>query len=64
MEVVEIVLNNPQTAGIVIALLWIGYMTRQVNRLQDRLDLVQDRQHENRDALRQMGLLTKTDIGE
>lgn len=64
MELVEIVLKNPQTAGIVISLAWIAYMTRQVARLQDRLDLVQDRQIENRDALRAVGLLQKTDLGE
>jgi hypothetical protein len=64
MEVIKIILENPQSAGIVIALVWIGYMTRQVNRLQNRLDFVQDRQLENRQALRSVGMLSKTDIGE
>lgn len=62
MEAIEYILKEPQTAGIVIALLWIGYMARQVKRLQDRLDLVQDRQQESRAALRSMGVLAKTDL--
>jgi hypothetical protein len=62
MEVIKFVLENPNTVGVVIALLWVGYMTKQVKRLQDRLDFVQDRQFENREALQRVGLLHRTDL--
>lgn len=64
MDWLKAVLENPDHAGLVIALAWIVYLTKEVAKLQKRLNYVIDRQLENREALQQVGLIHKTDIGE